>query len=275
MGPALHSMPHKNSHFKDRVAIVTGAGSGIGKAIALDFLKSGARVAGVGRRAATAKSLCDFREYGDPFLWVRADVSQESQVCRTVREVLKRFGQVDFLVNNAAARGPTTPVASLRTRDWHKVLETNLTGAFLCARECVKTMVPRQQGRIINISSTAGRVAYPFRASYAASKWGLIGLTLTLAQEVGPYNILVNAVCPGPVEGAAIEEVIDARAQALGIPVSKVREQFVRSAALGRMVTPGDVSDMVLFLCSDGARNITGQAIDVSAGFGLTQRLQR
>jgi NAD(P)-dependent dehydrogenase (short-subunit alcohol dehydrogenase family) len=268
-------MPHNNIHFKDQIAIVTGSGAGIGKAIALDFLKSGAQVVGVGRRAATAGYLDDFRGFGKRFHWIRADVSRETEVRRTVRQVLKQFGKIDFLVNNAGVRGPTAPVASLRTNDWHKVLDTNLTGAFLCARECVKAMVPRQQGRIINISSMAGRVAYPFRASYAASKWGLIGLTLTLAQEVGPYNILVNAVCPGPVEGDAIEEVIEARAQALGLPVPEVRAQFVGSTALGRMSAPGDVSDMVLFLCSDRARSITGQVIDVSAGFGLAQRLQR
>lgn len=268
-------MPENNRQFKGRVAVVTGAGSGIGKAIALGFLKAGAQVAGVGRRAATAGSLRDFREYGKQFIWVRADVSREAQVKRAVKRVLKNFGHVDFLVNNAGARGPTAPVESLSTNEWHKVLETNLTGAFLVARECVKAMAPRRQGRIINISSTAGRVAYPFRASYSASKWGLIGFTLTLAQETGPQNILVNAVCPGPVEGAAMDEVIEARAKALRLPIRKVREQFVGSTALGRMVTAEDVSDTVLFLCSDQARSITGQVIDVSAGFGLTQKLAR
>ena len=245
------------------------------KILALDFLKTGAQVAGVGRRSATAKSLHEFRKYGKQFLWVRADVSREAEVKRTVKRVLQKFGQVDFLINNAGVRGPTTPVASLGTEEWRKVLDTNLTGAFLVARECVKAMIPRKQGRIINVSSMAGRAAYPFRASYCASKWGLIGFTLTLAQEVGPQNILVNAVCPGPVEGAAMDEVIEARAKALELPVRKVREQFVGSSALGRMVTAGDVSDTILFFCSDQARSIAGQVIDVSAGFGLMQKLAR
>lgn len=266
----------KNTYnFKDKTAVVTGAGTGLGKAIALGLLESGARVAGMGRRAATSKSLREFRPYGEQFLWVRADVSREAEVKSAVKRVLKKFGSVDFLVNNAGVRGPTTPAASLGTKDWNRVLATNLTGAFLVARECVKAMVPRRQGRIVNISSTAGRVAYPFRASYAASKWGLIGFTVTLAQEVGADNILVNAVCPGPIEGAAIDEVIEARAKALRIPAANVRSKFVRSAALGRMATAQDVSDMVLFLCSEGARNITGQVIDVSAGYGLAQKLQR
>lgn len=264
-----------NKYFKGRVAVVTGSGSGIGKAIALDFLKSGAQVVGVGRHAGTLDYLRDFRDYHGQFLWVRTDVSSELEVRRMVRHVLKRFGKVDFLINNAGIRGPTTPVALLSADDWHRVLDTNLTGTFLCSRECVKIMMPRKQGRIVNISSTAGRVAYPLRASYASSKWGLIGFTLTLAQEAGSQNVLVNAVCPGPVEGDAIEEVIRARAHALGVSSERVRKQFLSSAALGRMVTPDDVSGMVLFLCSDLARNITGQVIDVSAGFGLAQRLQR
>lgn len=268
-------MSNNTYNFADKIAIVTGAGTGIGKAIALSLLDSGARVAGMGRRPSTSKSLLDFRPYGEQFLWVRSDVSRETEVKSAVKRVLRSFGPVDFLVNNAGVRGPTTPVALLAAKDWTHVLTTNLTGSFLVARECVKAMVPRRQGRIINISSTAGRVAYPFRASYAASKWGLIGFTVTLAQEVGANNILVNAVCPGPIEGAAIDEVIEARAKTLGISAAKVRAKFVRSAALGRMATANDVSDMVLFLCSDGARNITGQVIDVSAGYGLAQKLQR
>jgi NAD(P)-dependent dehydrogenase (short-subunit alcohol dehydrogenase family) len=264
-----------NNNFMGCVAVVTGAGSGIGKAIALDFLKSGAQVAGFGRRPACATELRDLRQFGNEFLWVPADVSREEDVRRGMKRVLRKFGKVDFLINNAGVRGPTAPVAELSASDWRNVLEINLTGAFLCARECVREMTKQGHGRIINISSTAGRMAYPMRASYAASKWGLIGFTLTLAQEVGRYNILVNAVCPGPVEGAAIDEVIAARAKVLGIPAAKVREQFERAAALGRMATSRDVSDMVLFLCSDRARNITGQVIDVSAGFGLAQKLHR
>jgi NAD(P)-dependent dehydrogenase (short-subunit alcohol dehydrogenase family) len=261
-----------NSHnfsFKDQVAVVTGAGSGIGKEIALDLLKSGARVAGLGRRASRNDFLSDFQEYGERFLWIRADVSQETDVRRMVRQVLKTFGQIDILVNNAAVRGPTTPVATLSAKDWRQVLDTNLTGVFLCARECVKHMIKRRRGRIVNISSTGGRLAYPLRASYAASKWGLMGFTVTLAQEAGRHGILVNAVCPGPVEGFAIGQVITDRAEALGIPAGKVRQRFLRRAALKQMVSESDVSRTVLFLCSDAARTITGQAIDVSAGYRL------
>ncbi len=255
--------------FDGKVALVTGAGSGIGAAIALHFLKLGAHVAGAGRHRPLPDVAGALKVAGKRWLWVRADVRREAEVRRLVHTVLGRFGRIDILINNAAVRGPTGPVTQLKRRDWDNVLETNLTGPFLCARECLRHMVRRRQGRIINIASMAGRMAYPLRAAYCASKWGLIGLTLTLAQEAGAANIQVNAICPGPVEGPAMDSVILNRARALRLPAVKIREQYVKPTALGRMVTTSDVSGAVLFLCSMAARNVTGQVIEVSAGFGL------
>ncbi len=252
------------------VAIVTGARGQIGRVIALDLLKAGARVAGVVRRGgAELRKLFETADGAERSLVVKADVRNESDVARMVSEVVSRFGRLDILVNNAAVRGPTAPVSKLDGEAWREVIDTNLTGPFLCARECLKHMTKRGRGHIVNISSMAGRMAYPLRASYSASKWGLIGLTLTLAAEVGASNVQVNAVCPGPVEGAVMDEVIANRARALDVPVPTMRRQFLSRAALGRMVTAEDVSRAVLFLCSEAARNITGQAIEVSAGFGL------
>jgi NAD(P)-dependent dehydrogenase (short-subunit alcohol dehydrogenase family) len=256
-------------NFEGKVALVTGAGSGIGAAIAIDFLKSGARVAGAGRHWLLPDLADDLQVAGDRWLWVRADVRREAEVRRLVRTVLDRFGRIDILINNAAVRGPTGPVTILKRRDWDDVLETNLTGPFLCARECLRHMMRRRQGRIVNISSMAGRMAYPLRAAYCASKWGLIGLTLTLAQETGASNIQVNAICPGPVEGPVMDSVIVKRARTLRISAEKVREQYLKPTALGRMVSASDVSSAVLFLCSSAACNITGQVMEVSAGFGL------
>ncbi len=256
--------------FTGKVAIVTGASGQIGQVIARDFLEAGSRVAWVGRRQGELESAIDRLPDGrDRSLAIRADLRSEPDVRRMVRAVLKHFGQIDILVNNAAQRGPTAPATQLGLKDWRLVLETNLTGPFLCARECLRHMARRGEGRIINMSSMAGRMAYPLRASYSASKWGLIGLTLTLAQEAGASGIQVNTICPGPVEGPVMSEVIARRARALGVSERKVREQFLRRSALGRMVTAEDVSRLVLFLCSDAGRNITGQAIEVSAGFGL------
>jgi NAD(P)-dependent dehydrogenase (short-subunit alcohol dehydrogenase family) len=255
--------------FDGRVALVTGAGSGIGAAIAADFLRSGARVAGAGRHRPQLDPAPDIEIAGDRWLWVRADVRREADVRRLVRIVLSEFGHVDILINNAGVRGPTDPVTKLKWQDWQDVLKTNLTGPFLCARECLRHMMRRRQGQIINISSMAGRMAYPLRAAYCASKWGLIGLTLTLAQEAGSSNVRVNAICPGPVEGPAMESVIVRRARALRISTEKMRQRYVKPTALGRMVSASDVSSAVLFLCSEAARSVTGQVMDVSAGFGL------
>jgi NAD(P)-dependent dehydrogenase (short-subunit alcohol dehydrogenase family) len=252
-----------------KIVIVTGAAGEIGRVITRDLLEAGARVALVGRHLKELKQVAGSVPAARAnALAIQVDVRSEAGVRQTVGTVIKHFGQLDVLVNNAAVRGPTAPITELGLKAWSEVLETNLTGAFLCARECLKFMAPRRQGRIINMSSMAGRMAYPLRASYSASKWGLIGLTLTLAQEAGASNILVNAICPGPVDGHVMEEVMIHRARALGTSVQKVREQFVGRAALGRMVTADDVSRVVLFLCSEGGRNITGQAIEVSAGFG-------
>jgi NAD(P)-dependent dehydrogenase (short-subunit alcohol dehydrogenase family) len=265
----LISMTSAAHDFEGGVALVTGAGSGIGAAIAADFLRSGARVVGAGRHRPLPDLAADIKVAGNRWLWVHADVRREADVRQLVGTVLSQFGHVDILINNAAIRGPTDPATKLKRQDWDHVLETNLTGAFLCARECLRHMMRRRRGRIINISSIAGRMAYPLRAAYCASKWGLIGLTLTLAQEAGSSNVRVNAICPGPVEGPAMESVIVRRARALRISVEKMRQRYVKPTALGRMVSASDVSGAVLFLCSEAARSVTGQVIDVSAGFGL------
>ncbi|MBI1982809.1 MAG: SDR family oxidoreductase [Acidobacteria bacterium] len=263
-------MSPPNIELAGRVAIVTGAAGSLGGAIALELLKAGANVACVVRRRDDFRRVpwAPHRGVGRSF-GVCADLRREADIRRMVHSVLRHFGRIDILVNNAAVRGPTAPVTKLSLKDWRQVLETNLTGPFLCARECLKHMARRREGKIINISSMAGRMAYPLRAAYASSKWGLIGLTVTLAQEAGPANVQVNSICPGPVEGPVMDEVITRRARALGLDAGIVRQQFTRATALGRMVAPEDVSRLVLFLCSQAARNITGQAVEVSAGYGL------
>ena len=141
-------------------------------------------------------------------LWLSADLRVEREVRRAAGAVAERFGRIDILVNNAGIAGPTAPVARLSQRSWQEVLDINLTAQFLCARECLKHMPRSRGGCIVNLASVAGRMAYPLRAPYAVSKWGLIGFTVTLAQEVGRRNIRVNAVSPGPVEGPRMENVI-------------------------------------------------------------------
>lgn len=253
-----------------KVAIVTGAAGDIGSGIATALLDAGSSVVWVGRRKKLLEDcIRRLRKGRDRSLVVSADVRKEAQIRQVVRAALGHFGKIDILVNNAGARGPTAAVTDLSLKDWQEVIDTNLTAPFLLARECLRHMARRREGCIINISSTAAHWAYPLRASYAASKAGLLNLTLTLAQEAGEFNITVNAICPGPTAGRALDRMFENRARTLGISFARMQRDFMRPSAMGRKVTPEDMGRMALFLVSDAANNITGQVIDVSAGYGL------
>jgi NAD(P)-dependent dehydrogenase (short-subunit alcohol dehydrogenase family) len=255
---------------KGKVALVTGGSQGIGKAICEKLLGAGAIVAIAALDNDALKRVSDeFGARGFEFKSYPGDLTDEAQVDSTAKAVLHDFGHVDILVNNAGITGPTLPVHELPTLDWDKTLQINLRTPFLLSRSLIPSMIERRSGCIINISSIAGKMAYPLRSPYAASKWGLVGLSLTLAQELGPYNIRVNALCPGPTRTEMIDSVIRARAKAAGVAVEAMAEEYTRAAALRRMVMPEEVANTVLFLCSPESEAITGQAIDVSAGFGF------
>src|SRR5262249_2937339 len=145
---------------------------------------------------------------------------------------LREFGRIDVLVNNAGVIGPHAPVWQLRRADWDEVLAVNLTGAMLCCRAVLPGMIERRSGRVINIASIAGKMAYSLRSPYAVSKWGLIGLTLTLAKEVGAHDIQVNAVCPGPVAGERMRGIIARRAAEQGRPVEAVEREYLETTLL-------------------------------------------
>jgi len=255
---------------KDKTAIVTGGGRGIGKAIALALAREGADVLVCGRRQETLQQTAsEIEQVGRRGFAIVADVSQDSDVGLMVEAALREFKRVDILVNNAGIVGPTAPVTSVTRAAWDETLAVNLTSAFLCARAVLPGMIERRSGKIINISSIAGRMAYALRAPYAVSKWGMIGLTKTLAQEAGPHGIQVNAVLPGPTAGERMQNVIDRRAQELGQSAMEVEKQYVEATALKRMVDPEHVAAMVVFLASSDGDSITGQAIDVTAGVAI------
>lgn len=259
---------------KDRVAVVTGAGGEIGGVITRTLLDAGAAVVMTGRNLrrlkAGARRLKKSGFDDNRIMHLQADVRVEEDVRHVVAETMKRFGRLDILVNNAGARGPTAPITKIKLEDWRETIDTNLTGAFLFSRECLEHMAHRRWGRMINISTVVSHWAYPLRAPYAASKAALNSLTLTLAQEAGRFGITVNALCPGPVAGEALDRVIAMRAETMQISLKRMQERFMRPSALGRAVTAEDVARAAMFLCSDGAQNITGQTIDVSAGYGLS-----
>ena len=252
----------------DRIAIVTGAGRGIGRKIAQRLAADGADVVVTGPgNDGLDETASAVRASGRRAVTHVMDVTNEEQIAAVFLSAVQTLGRIDILVNNAAIIGPTRAVASISRKDWEDVLAVNLTGAFLCAREALKYMMPERSGKIINIASIAGKLAYPLRSPYAVSKCGLIGLTSTLASECGSYNIQVNAICPGPVRGERMDSIIKSRARILGKTTAEIEDEYIGKTALKRLVEPEDVAAMVAFLAGREADNITGQALDVTAGY--------
>lgn len=253
-----------------KVTVITGGGRGIGRAIALRFAEEGSAVLVAGSTEEPLVSAAkEVRDRGGRAVACLTDVADETAVKRMVSTALEEFGRIDILVNNAGIIGPTAPVINMDVAGWERTLAVNLTGALLCAKYALPGMMERKSGRIINITSVAGLVGYAMRSAYAASKWGMIGFNRTLALEAGRYNVTVNAIAPGPVRGARMDEVIRRRAAELNDTVEEVEREYVGRIALGRMVEESDITAMALFLASDDAGNITGETFTVSGGYPL------
>ncbi len=248
------------------VAVITGGGGELGRALAKGFAAEGAQTVLLDVPPALHRAQAIIRRLRANGLAVRCDLTREADVRRAFRRIRHRWGRVDILVNNAGIQGPTRIVEKVSLGDWERTLSVNLTGAFLCAREAAPLM-RRDGGSIIQIGSVAGRIAYPLRLPYAVSKAGLEALTRGLAVELGRYNIRANLVAPGPIAGARMGRVIRKRAKATGRSERAVRQSYMQASSLGRMVAVDDVVRMVLFLCSSAAAHITGQTMEVSAGW--------
>jgi len=247
--------------------LVTAGGDGIGLAIARAFAGAGSKVLVCDIRpeslARLAKDLPDIH-------CCLADVSREKDVVSMFELVDQKLGGLDVLINNAGIAGPTGAIETLSLADWERTLAVNLTGQFLCIRQAVPRLRQGREPSIVNLSSAAGHLGMPGRAPYSASKWGVVGLTKTLAIELGRDGIRVNAILPGAVDGPRIRSVIAAKAKALGQPEEIITRAYTDQAALGRMVTARDIANMVLFAASDLAGNVTGQELVVD---GHTQSL--
>ena len=254
-----------------KVAVVTGGGKGLGRAISLAFAREGADVVIASRTESDLREAASQIEaMGRKSLAVVTDIGDPQQSLAMVDGALEKFGKIDVLVNNSGIEGPAVNVADMDLEAWDQVLAVNITGAMLCARHTLKkSMVPRQSGTIINISSGMGRRGFGMRSPYAATKWGIIGFTQSLAWEVGRYGIRVNCIAPGPVEGDRIERVLRERSRASGVPFEKVMDSVKARAALGRVVKPEEVAALAVFLASEESSGITGQTINCCAGAGM------
>lgn len=248
--------------FSGKTAIVTGSSRGIGRAIALAFATEGAKVAVNGRNQEDTKMVAELiRSRGGEAVAIVGDVTREEDVTRLVNETLGTFGTVDILVNNAGGGAPPWPLERIELEAWDREIKANLTGAFLCSRAVIGEMKRRAWGRIINISSQAGRSGSELAGvTYATAKAGILGFTRQLARQVAPHGILVNAVAPGVImSGERVEKKWKERDEA-------ERQDMLKAIPLGRIGTPEDVVPVVLFLASEGAGYITGAVIDVNGG---------
>jgi len=254
------------SELTGQVAIVTGAGRGIGRGITRALADIGARVAVAdidGSAAeATAKAL---RSEGQEALGVEVDVSRRPAVEQMVEVVQRRWGQIDILVNNAAV-SDSTPALELTDEAWLRVTAVNLTGVFLCSQIVGRHMVSREYGRIVNISSIASQFGAPGSTAYAATKAGVLGLTRVMAVEWGSYGMTVNAVCPGNIDTEFLRDALAWRAASRGLSVDQVIQTIVAKTPASRLGMPADVAAMVLFLVSPEAGFVTGQVINVCGG---------
>jgi NAD(P)-dependent dehydrogenase (short-subunit alcohol dehydrogenase family) len=257
---------------KDRVAIVTGGGKGIGKAISMAFAAEGAIVVMTARTSSRLDETAEqIKLDGGRAKAIQADVSDEKQVQRLVAETINDYGRVDILVNNSGIGGPTVNVVDLRLQDWNEVLTINLTGSMLCAREVLKHMIPRRKGNIINIGSDGGRFGYPMRSPYCVSKWGIIGLTETLAVEVGEYDIRVNCISPAAVKGERLINVVTGRSKATGVPFEELISKITANYSLQRPAEEAEVAAAAVFLASDESSGITGHTLVVNCGHHIVQ----
>ncbi len=236
--------------FKDKVAVVTGASRGIGRAICLALTQRGSRVIGndiidyIGKKG----------EISEKEDFYRFDVSRTQETEEAFGKILEKYGKVDFLINNAGITKDSLLVR-MREEDWDRVIEVNLKGTFNCTRAVLRSMMKNRYGKIVNICSVVGLTGNPGQASYAASKAGIVGFTKTMAREVASRNINVNAVAPGFIETEMTRKLTTA-----------VREQLKRQIPQGRFGRPEDVAEAVCFLVSEAARYITGQVIQVNGG---------
>lgn len=240
--------------------LVTAGASGIGAAIASAFAETRASV-----------HICDvddaglaaFRKNFPSCLATKADVSDGEQVAGLFEIHRARFGGLDVLINNAGIAGPTGGIDKIREEDWKRTIDVNLNGQYRCLHHAVPMLRQSRSAHVVCISSVAGRLGIPWRAPYAATKWAIVGLVKSLAIELGPDNIRINAVLPGTVEGPRMDGVISARARLEGVDERAMREEYLKKISLHRMVTADDVALTCLFLCSPAGMNISGQAIGV------------
>ncbi len=257
---------------KDKVAIVTGSGRGIGRAIALVFAQEGAKLVLMARSQDQLDGVkAEIEARGGQAMALAGDLAKKSDIERVVAETVDRFGGPDILVNNASLQSRSLTL-DVDDDAWQHVIQVNLVGSFLLTKSCLKYMIPRKSGRIINVLSVNAKVGHVFGSAYAAAKHGMLGVTRSLALEMGFLEIpgiTVNAICPGAVrtemmegEGGLLDFVAKALKGGREDAIAYITEKNMQK----RMLEPEEIAGLALYLASDDARGVTGQAINLDAG---------
>ena len=245
---------------KNKKVLITAGATGIGKATAIALLNAGAQVHVCD---IDAEALAQLKQLHPLLLTSVTNVAEPDEVAKMFAQLQQEFlGQLDFLVNNAGVSGPAGPLESLDIDAWKATFDVNLHATFYVSKHAIP-LLKRQGGAIMNLSSTAGLYGYPMRSPYASAKWAIVGLSKTMAMELGPFNVRVNCICPGSVNGARMDRVISSIAKATGESVEKVRQDNVQNTSMTTFVDAEDIANMIVFSFSDLGAKVSGQSLTV------------
>jgi NAD(P)-dependent dehydrogenase (short-subunit alcohol dehydrogenase family) len=256
---------------KDKIAIVTGGAKGMGKEFSRAFAREGAHVVVCARKLSALEEIAgEIKEMGRQTLAVSMDVADVHAVEAAVKQTVDKFGRVDILANTAGVIGPIETMGiNVSAEDFENVWRTNTLGTFLTNKAVLKVMIPQRSGVIVNVAGTSGLRGYRMRVAYSSSKWGVIGVTKTLALEVGQYNIRVNAICPGATLGERMSTIVRQKAKVRGVSVDEIEQEYAEDMALKRWLKPTELASAAVFLASDDSSAMTGQAIAVDGGWDV------
>src|SRR5262245_7937161 len=253
----------------DQVAIVVGGARGIGAAVAHTFAREDARIALLDLEKMSPELdhvVEEIARTGGQAIALTADCTDDRQVNFVVDETLKRWGRIDILINSAGLRGPLVPVQEISQPQWDAVLAVNLTAVFLCCRAVLKVMIRQKGGSIVSISGTAGKEGMALRGALCAAKWGLLGLTQTIAKEAGPHGVRANVICPGGMDEPDLRVMYAERAKGLGMEFSALEKSVLELTPLRKYAQHNEVAQAALFLASSDSSHTTGEALNVSGG---------